>query len=96
MKKLILLLGLIAFGFSNLNAQVTETPIVTYKIDTSGYANGLTIPQPHFVNINLLSAKVGTTGFKLYSYTTTSTDSTGVNVVANDSLPEVKVPNDNT
>lgn len=91
MKKLFLLLVLATFGFSNVDAQVTETPIVTYKVDTTGYANGLNIPQPHFVHVNLLSAKVGSDAFRLYSYTTTSTDSVGINVVANDSLAEVKV-----
>lgn len=95
MKKLIFIL-LIAIGFSlDLNAQTpsgVSAPIVTYKIDTTGYSNGLTINQPFYIFVNSLTAEIDTAvGFMLLSYTKTTTDSLGINKVVNDSLPSFKI-----
>jgi len=95
MKKLILMFA-VAFGILfSANAQTpsgVSAPIVTYKIDTTGYSNGLTITDPFFVAVNSLTAEIDTAvGFMLLSYTITSTDSLQINKIANDSIPSFKI-----
>lgn len=90
MKKLIILMAL-ALGFGSVNAQVSESaaPIVTYKIEATGYSNGLQLPNPHYFHVDMLSAVITEEGFQLYSYTHTSVDSASTVPLANDSIPEL-------
>jgi len=88
MKKLFLILALFAFAF---NATAQTTPIVTYKISTTGYSNGLTIPSPFYFSVNTLGAEIGATGFSLYSYSVNTTDSAGTVKVVNDSISQLKI-----
>lgn len=80
----------LVLGFLTTNAQVAQIPTATYKITATGYSNGLQLPNPHFFHVDMLSAKVSETGFILYSYTHTSTDSASTITLVNDSIPELK------
>ena len=95
MKKLLLTLLLCGFSAGILNAQTpagVSVPLVTYKVATTGYSNGLQIVSPFYISVNSLTAEIDTAaGFMLMSHTMTTTDSSLTNVVVNDSIPPFKI-----
>ena len=97
MKKLLVVLSIVLLGVISFNLLESYTPqdgsipIVTYKIDTTGYSNGLEIPAPFYFCINSLCAEIDpTTGFNLYSYSYNLSDTINEIKILNDSIPSLK------
>jgi len=86
MKKLLFLLLLIAVGYS---AQAQDE-LITYKIDTTGYSEGLIIPSPFYITVTEFSLVKAGEDFNYISYTKTFTDTLNVRNLRNDSLSSAK------
>jgi len=96
MKKLVLVLAVLGIFLSNeIKAQKPSgysVPIVTYKVDTTAYSNGLTVPAPFYFHVSSLSAEIDTSvGFFIQAYTFNTVDSLGTVKIINDSIPGRKI-----
>lgn len=87
MKKLALILAIIAFGFtSNAQSNLDSIELVTYQIDTIGNSKGLIIPPGFYITItNFGLERIG--GFYYVSTSFTYLDRKNVVSVYNDDFP---------
>jgi hypothetical protein len=85
MKKLLTLLLLIAFSFG------AKSQIVTYKVDTTAYSNGLLIPAPFYFTVKKVEASIINQGLSINSLTVNHTDTVNVINIKNDSINSLKM-----
>lgn len=86
MKKLVLVLSIIALGFTS-NAQISldSTALVTYQISTTGYSVGLIIPDTFYISVMSFDLQRNG-GYHYVSTTQTYLDTFRVVTIHNDSL----------